>query len=342
MWSGVCFAFLWVSQVAGVHVIKVFDEQTNRGVPMVELVTTNNIKCITDSAGVVALDEPGLMDREVWFNIKSHGYEFPVDAFGYRGTRVNTKDGATTTLKIKRVNIAERIYRITGQGIYGESIKAGLKASIEEPVLNGEVMGQDSVQTIEYGGKLRWFWGDTNAVRYPLGLFATSGATSALPGKGGLDPNIGVNLKYFVNDKGFSRAMVDLAPGKKEKPPGAIWIGGLMTLKDDAGKERMVTTYSRVKDLGTLLERGLAIYNDERDAFEKWKEIPKDEDQFPNGQPVRVTENGVEYFYFPAPYAVSRVRADWKSVGDVHSYESFTPYKKGTHYAKEKTQLDLI
>ncbi len=42
-------------------VIRVVDEKTERGVPMVELRTTNNIRLYTDSAGVVAFDEPGLM-----------------------------------------------------------------------------------------------------------------------------------------------------------------------------------------------------------------------------------------------------------------------------------------
>src|SRR3954468_5458241 len=106
--AGALAVGLLSSQSRAFHIIKVVDEQTNRGVPMVEVETTNHIKCVTDSAGGVAFEEPGLMDREVWFTVKSHGYEFPADAFGIRGARVNTKQGAATTLKIKRINIAER------------------------------------------------------------------------------------------------------------------------------------------------------------------------------------------------------------------------------------------
>lgn len=44
--------------------IQVVDRQSGRGVPLVELRTVNNIRCFTDSNGIVAFYEPGLMDRE--------------------------------------------------------------------------------------------------------------------------------------------------------------------------------------------------------------------------------------------------------------------------------------
>src|SRR6266540_7570254 len=55
--------------------ITVVDEQTGRGVPLVELRTVNNISLWTDSKGISAFDEPGLMGQEVYFHVKSHGYE---------------------------------------------------------------------------------------------------------------------------------------------------------------------------------------------------------------------------------------------------------------------------
>jgi len=45
--------------------IAVVDEQTGRGVPLVELRTVNNIALWTDSNGIIAFEEPGLMDQEV-------------------------------------------------------------------------------------------------------------------------------------------------------------------------------------------------------------------------------------------------------------------------------------
>jgi hypothetical protein len=84
------------------------DQQTGRGVPLVELKTTNNILYFTDSNGIVAFYEPGLMDREVFFFVESHGYEFPKDGFGMRGTRLKITPGGSAVVKINCVNIAVR------------------------------------------------------------------------------------------------------------------------------------------------------------------------------------------------------------------------------------------
>jgi len=59
--------------------IQVVDRQTGRGVPLVQLRTTSNLRQYTDSNGIIAFHEPGLMDREVFFFVESHGYAFPKD-----------------------------------------------------------------------------------------------------------------------------------------------------------------------------------------------------------------------------------------------------------------------
>src|SRR4029078_9587905 len=45
--------------------IQVLDDQTTRPVPLVELRTTNAIAYYTDSAGRVAFNEPGIMDKDI-------------------------------------------------------------------------------------------------------------------------------------------------------------------------------------------------------------------------------------------------------------------------------------
>ena len=113
--------------------IQVVDRQTGRGVPLVELRTTNSIRLFTDSNGIVAFREPGLMDREVFFFVESHGYEVPKDGFGYRGVRLRTTPGQEAIVKIDRLNIAERLYRVTGQGIYRDSVLTGRPVPLQEP-----------------------------------------------------------------------------------------------------------------------------------------------------------------------------------------------------------------
>lgn len=114
--------------------IRVVDDQTGRGVPLVELRTTNNIRRYTDSNGIVAFHEPGLMNRKVFFYVDSHGYEYPQDGFGYRGKALQLEPGGSATLKIKRTNLAERLYRITGGGIYRDSRLVGEPVPLDSSV----------------------------------------------------------------------------------------------------------------------------------------------------------------------------------------------------------------
>jgi hypothetical protein len=60
--------------------IRIIDTETGLGVPLVELKTTNNLSYYTDNNGIIAFFEPGLMNQEVYFFIKSHGYIYPKGA----------------------------------------------------------------------------------------------------------------------------------------------------------------------------------------------------------------------------------------------------------------------
>ena len=310
--------------------IRVVDEQTGRGVPLVELKTTNDVRHVTDSNGLIAFLEPGLMDAEVFFQVASHGYEFPKDGFGYRGVRLKPTAGGEATVKIKRVNIAERVYRVTGGGIYRDTVLLGRKPPTSQPVINGLVLGQDSVQTCAYRGKMWWFWGDTNQPAYPLGNFHMSGATSSLKPDG----NAGIDLAYFVNDKGFSR---DMFPAKEEGP---IWADAFMAMADESGRERMICRFIRVRGLEARLEQGLGMFNDEKGILERWHKLDVNEPVVPKGHPLRVKTAAADYFYFPDPWPNVRVKADLASVRDASSYETFTCLKPGAKYDKDKPQLD--
>lgn len=295
--------------------LRVLDEETGRGVPLVEVETTNRIKYVTDSAGRVAFDEPGLLGQRVFFEMRSHGYDIPQDAFGAVGFSVATTPGGRAELKIKRRNIAERLYRITGQGIYSDTIKLGLAAPLKQPLLNGQVMGQDSTLAVRYRGKVHWFWGDTNRPAHPLGHFQTAGATSLLPHAGGLDPSVGVDLTYFTRDDGFSRPMAPLPEG------GLVWIDGALTVPDDTGRETLIAHYSRRKSLETQLEHGLMRYNDQLDRFEKLQVLDDTNSwRHPRGQATL----HAGYWYFGHPFATTRVKATRADLQDPQRYEALS------------------
>jgi hypothetical protein len=282
------------------------------------------------------------MGRKVFFGVAAHGYESPKDGFGIQGVVLETKPGTTARLKIKRLNIAERLYRITGQGIYRDTVLLGRKAPIDEPLLNGEVTGQDGILTAIYRDKLYWLYGDTGRLAYALGNFSMTGATSDPPAK--LDPAAGINLKDFTGPDGFARAM---APVKGE---GVVWLSGVVVLNDETGRERMLAYYQRRRGLGAVLENGFMAYNDDKEQFEKIKDVPLEPAITPIGYPFRLKDPDGEgganpaadpHVYFTAPYPSLRVRADWKSYQDLASYEGYTCLKAGTRYdGTEKTQLD--
>ncbi len=303
--------------------ITVIDEQTGRGVPLVELRTVNNLRFWTDSNGVVAFREPGLMGQTVFFYVAGHGYEHAPDGFGFRGKALDVVEGGAARLTVKRLNVAERLYRVTGGGVYADSVLVGAKIPLRRPLLNAGVVGSDSVVSAVYRGKLFWFWGDTNRPAYPLGNFHVPGATSLLPSAGGLDPETGVDLDYFVDAKGFAKETARL-PGE-----GPTWLQGLVVLKDGAG-ERLFAPYDKVKPPLDVYERGLAEFDGEKQEFRKVVAFAKDAPLTPQGHPFRHAVGGVDYVYFAHPYPLTRVRADVAALKDLSAYEGFTCLKEGT------------
>src|SRR5436190_14612207 len=300
---------------ADVFTIRVLDEQTGRGVPLVELRTTNDIPFWTDSAGVVAFDEPGLLGQEVFFHVSSPGYEFAKDGFGIRGVRLKTSAGGKSEVKIKRTQIAERLYRITGAGIYRDSIRAGLKTPRREPLLNGQVTGQDTGSAARYRGKLYWFYGDTNRASYPLGNFGGTGAVSELPGSGGLDPAEGVDLTYFTGKDGFARPMFP----KEEFGEGLQWIEGEFTIQDE-GREKLIARVASGTGMDKTREWHLAVFDDEKGHFTKlarWDKVGFHD----SSHAFQATVNRVPYIYLFPDF---RVRAELSALRELKNYQAFT------------------
>ena len=303
--------------------IRVVDAATGRGVPLVELRTTNDVAYITDSAGWIAYDEPGLMGTKVWFAIKSHGYEYPKDGFGYSGVALIPQPGEATTIKLPRKNIAERLYRVTGQGIYCDSQLLGKPVPKGIVQINGRVMGQDSVLVALYKGKLHWFWGDTSRPEYPLGQFGTAGATSDPRD----NPDEAIRLRYFTDEKtGFSRPMFPSPKG-----PGPVWITGLAVIE---GGSKLVCLYSRMKDLGTCVERGLAVFNDAKACFEPVAEFDPKQPEPLTGHPF--LHDGWLYGTYEggAPKPCVRVKPTLAAMKNLKSYDHFTEPKLSLKDAK--------
>ncbi len=315
--------------------IRIVDQQTGRGVPLVELRTVNGIRHFTDSGGYIAINSPELLNREIYFHIASHGYEFPTDKFGYRGRKLKVVPGGSAEIRIKRINIAQRMYRITGAGIYRDSLLLNKPIPVHHPLINAQVFGSDSVVNTIYRGKIYWFWGDTNRPNYPLGNFNVPGATSSLPEDGGLNPNQGVNLDYWLSESGFAKATAPM-PGQ-----GPTWINGLVVLKNAQGEEELLATYVKIKPPMKVYERGLIRFNDEKSEFELVKKFDMETPLFPSGHPLVHSDKKQTYIYFPNPYPITRVPANSQSLQDPAQYETYTYLKQGARQDSLEIERDL-
>ena len=326
---------LAVTALPAPHGIRVVDDGTGRPVPLVELRTVHEQLFVTDNAGWVAVGSPELLGRRVYFHVRSHGYEHAKDGFGYRGTALDLRPGGRSELKIRRLNLAERLCRLTGAGQWAESELLGEPVPVRE---DAGVFGQDSVETEVYRGRLFWFWGDTNRASYPLGNFQTTGATSDLPA----DPEAGVALRYFRDGQGFVKAMAPV-PGD-----GPTWIGGLVALRDAAGEESLWCTWAKVRGMLTVYRRGLARWSDAAERFEPVATWAEGAPVYPHGHPV---VHG-DHVYFAQPWPLLRV-ATRDGLARLDAYEGYTclrpdgsvgewSWRRGAAPMDQKTEAALL
>lgn len=308
---------------AAPFVVKVVDPESGRGVPLVVLETIHHQTFVTDNAGVVAIDSPELMEQEVYLRIRSHGYEFPEDRFGFRGRRFVITPGGNEEIKLKRINLAERLYRITGGGTFSESVKAGHAIPENRWKLKARTMGSDSAHTAVFRDRIFWIWGDTKRVGYPLGNFHTTAATSSLKG----DPASYIDLDYIKDENGFTKQVANF-PGK-----GPTWLDALVTVIDEGGRERLVASYVKIEPPLTVYERGLCEFDSEKEQFVPILKVPLKDKAFPEGHPFR--HEGRLYFGNGTPDLV--MDDSFEAWSDPARWESIKPTEKLSDVDSGKT-----
>ena len=314
-----CLSVCTVALASPPFGIQVLDEMTGRAVPMVTLETVNGLRFVSDSSGLIAFDEPGLMKRRVFFEITSPGYTFPRDNFGFAGLAMDTIPGATTTIKVVRTTVAERLYRLTGQGIYRDTVMLGKDAPVSRPNLNGGVLAQWDVQVVSFQNQLLWAWGETKRPTHPLGNSRGSVALSELPGGDGDVSSAGVMLRYFTNDRD------EPTPALSGREPGSLRFDGMVVVKDMMGGEHVLAHYSRSDSGLKVLEQGVVEWNPQRHEFERMIVLGEEYAwQFPQGQAARVTNETGDYFYFANPFCHVRVPARYEAMLTPGSYEALS------------------
>lgn len=308
--------------------IRLVDSVTGRGIPQVELSASGVPTLVSDSNGIVAFESPSMMGTDVAFTLRSYGYQDEAQI-------LHAAAGGNAQVTMVRHNRAERLYRVTGTGIYRDSVLVGADVPIGAPLLNANVRGQDSVQTAVYRGQIYWFWGDTLYEQGGLGNFRTAGARSQLPAQGGLDPALGVNLQYFVDANGWAKQMMPVTQ------PGAMWIDGVFVVNDVDGNERLLARNARYLDLATNVEQGLALFNDATSTFQRFQSYNLDAPITPQGHAFRHTVGDDDYIYFSLTYPNVRVKADWSHVTQIGQWEAYSPLRENSRYDSTNPPLDL-
>ena len=304
--AGLCLCFSIARAGSEYFGIRIVDEETGEGVPLAEIRTVNEVTLVSDNAGWVAFQEPGLMEREAFFHVASPGYEKEKDGFGFRGVRLVPKRGDSATVKIRRVNVAERVGRLTGGGLFRDSELLGKPV----PIPNASpVLGQDSVQSARYDGRIFLLWGDTNVARYPLGNFRTTAATIPVEAH----PSNGLRYAYFMDGTAL-RKMLPL------DGPGAVWMFGLHAIRGEDGREVLLSGFGLHPSLGERTRHGVARFDNEKGVFVVASELEKNEEwRYPRG--VAVQHEG--YVYFASPLAHTRVAAKFADVTNPARYEAY-------------------
>ena len=305
--------------------ITVVEKGSGWPVPLVELRTTHQVRFVTDNAGVIAFDLPELMGSETWFDVIGHGYSTPPDGFGFSGTRLVPTPGGKLKIEVIRSNIAKRLGRLTGAGLFAESQKLG--DGLDEPPTG--VVGCDSVQNAVHDGKLFWAWGDTTLARYPLGIFDMTSATSPIQPLTSFEPPVRLRLHYFTDAQGAPRGVAKM-PGS-----GPTWVSGYVSLPDQDGHGKLVGSYIKVKPPMDAYEAGLCVWDDSAAAFKQqrvlWTKTDANPKQplMPGGHPAFWKDSqGTEWILFGNPLPNLRCPATFEAWAEPLQMGGFDPARE--------------
>ena len=302
--------------------IEVVEKGSGWPVPLVELRTTNDVRLVTDNAGLIACDLPEVMGRETWFDVIGHGYEVPRDGFGIRGVRLRPEPGKTLRVEVERTIVARRLGRLTGAGLFAESQKLGQHS----PGRESGVFGCDSVLNAVHRGRLFWAWGDTTMPDYALGIYDTTSATTAMPPLTSFAPPLRLAFDYFAEANGRPRGVAKM-PGS-----GPTWLSGYLSLPGRDGTPRLVATYVKVRNHLEEYEAGLCVWNDATAKFDQLRVVWTKSDSSPKSPPLLQGNpafwkdaEGKAWVLFGNPFPKMRCPATFESWQDASTWEALTP-----------------
>jgi len=309
-------------QIPGPYAVRMVDSENGWPVPMVALRTHHQTFHVSDNNGLIAIDEPELLGRPVWFEVQGSGYEVSPDALGLRGVVLTPVSGDSAVVKLKRVLPAKRLGRLTGAGLFAESQKLGMEKSWKE----SGVVGCDSVQLARHGSGLQWAWGDTHLFENPVGIFHATGAVTDLKSAMFLKPPVRPRFEYFRDSCGRVRELARMSG------EGPTWLGGMTRVTDRHGRERLVAAYMKARGELEIHQTGLVVWNGKQETFDHlrtlWRSGKPGEKPplYPDGHPVRwTTPDGSERLLFGDPFPRLEMPATFEAWGDPSQWKALEP-----------------
>jgi hypothetical protein len=284
--------------------IEIIDKENGWPVPLVELRSVHDTIHVSDNLGLVAIDDPDLLGREIFLHVKSHGYGVPKDGFGYEGVRTTLKPGGKFRIEVERRNLAKRLGRLTGAGLFAEGEKLGIPPLLPET----GVYGCDSVLTARIGDRILHLWGDTMLPGYPLGIYQSTAATTpTLPLKK-YEPPIAMPYTLFRDGKGKPRGVAAM-PGD-----GPTWLGAMIAFPNN----QLGATWSKIRNHVEEYEVGICTWDGETKNFVSaktlWKSADGKKPLILRGHPVRWQDpNGKRWLLFGDPFPEARCPDDFES-----------------------------
>ncbi len=324
--------------------IRIVDRETHEGVPLVQLRTSNYVVNYTDSQGYVAFLESGMMNRDVWFSIMTDGYTFsegrvcqpstfhPCDS----GMKLHTTPGKIVTLYVDRTQLAERVFRLTGQGLYRDSLLLNVPAPIDDASTDTNLItGQDTLMPIKYKGLNYWFFGDT--------VCASDAREEGCNGHG-LHTVAAVSNDQFNQAPLLQYLTMNIEGIQWPKPVTPIgdlkmntWTGAPFVIDVGTPHEIMYAFYFKpysLSDNPSPDKTGLVKWNDEKQEFELLTEWPvhNDLEWMKNGHQVTSfapLDGNDGYIYISGSFVLTRVPKN--KITDFSAWEAYTPLLSGSN-----------
>ena len=299
------------------------DSQTQRPIPLVTIEMRNGLKFVSDNGGNIFIDSPELIGKKVYFLVYSHGYELPEkNLFNEHGIISQLIPGCHQSVSMTRTNIAERLYRITGTGLYHHTQKAGLTNPATD-LIESSVLGQDSTVACKVGNKIYWMWGDT------LGYVGFNfGACSGWTTTENLDLEKGYKINYFTDKNGFSKPMIPYKSGLR-------WAEGILPFKVPGKKDYQIAAkYVVHETLEKVKEHGFAVFDSKKQQYRIIKRF-KNQAYHHNAHPVPLKVNKEDWYSWQPWQIFKATLTDFVSS---KRQWSFTCIKKDADKTKLKSE----